>query len=122
MSIYVGDLVRTRAGHERVVTSILDGGRHRTYALAPLPGAVGRRSYAETVVLIRTAQLRLVYACIGEAKARHEQGRTDAAVRSLEHAQRTYLDAMRRGEDGPGALDAGRQALALAYAIVSRDA
>jgi hypothetical protein len=121
VSIGVGDVVRTRAGHVRQVTSVLDGGRARSYALMPLVGSPGRRSYAETVTLVRTWELAAVYAYTGDVRRRHEQGRADAAASALDAAVRLFALAERRGEDGAGELEAARRALSLAALILTRD-
>src|SRR5690606_24902806 len=59
-ALAAGDVVRTRTGSLRVVTRVFVpvGAARPTYALRPLAQTGrARRSYAETVTLVRTAEL-----------------------------------------------------------------
>ena len=120
MSVIVGDVVRTAAGHYRVVTHVDRSGRSTTYSLTPLPGSPGRRSYAERVTFVRSFELTACLRILTRAGRQVNHTPRDVLERDLEHARR-YLKAARlAARDGAGELDAA--AVHLAHvAAMARD-
>lgn len=120
MSIGIGDVVRTRAGHVRQVTSVSDYGRTRSYALMPLVGSPGRRSHAESVRLVRTFELTFTLRHLDDAVRRARQDAPELARAALHDARLWLVKARERGQDSAGELESASRHVATVAARLER--
>jgi len=115
-ALAAGDVVRTRTGSLRVVTRVFVpvGADRPTYALRPLSQTGrARRSYAETVTLVRTAELARFYYLLDDA-GRRERRDAGSGRFVLAHARRALEAARDRAMDGRGELAAAARSYRLA--------
>jgi hypothetical protein len=118
-TIVPGDTVRTGTGLVRIVSRVFTpvGATRPTYAIKPLTRTGrARRSYAEHVTLVRTAELRRFYYLLDLARRRDNTDGPDSVggTLALEHAHLALTRARERGDDGPGELAAAARSYRLA--------
>lgn len=118
-TIVPGDVVRTGTGLVRIVSRVFTpvGATRPTYALQPLTTTGrARRSYAERVTLVRTAELRRFYELLDLARRRDDTDGpgSPAGERALSLARDVLTRARERAADGPGELVAAARSYRLA--------